>query len=729
MESSSQKKITNWLFPSFNHPELSPEDIIKKHWAWNWTIVACAGVFVMTALTFYLKIWPFLWYGLTLLAYYAIFIPIFKSAKNFELLSNIFNGLIILTTLIVMLQLGGITSSLGLIFVGLNCAMASVLGNNIRWTIALFVLYSITVIIAGIAESFLPKPTYISPSINVLYFVLNTLWINLSAFFLIFLYIKEYKRFEKAEANRLKELDVTRTSLYTNISHEFRTPMTVIMGMADQIKENPDEWLEKGPKKIIEQSQSLLNLIDQMMDLSKLEAGAMSVYLIQGDIIAYLKYLVESFQGIADSNHIQLHFSSKMHHFYMDYDADKLMHIISNLISNALKFTPSGGDVTILVRMVEKTEVGNILQISVNDSGIGIPSDHLSIVFERFYQVGNNTMSRGSGSGLGLSITKRLVNLLKGTISVNSVPGKGTEFSVELTVTNNSVIETDHGISTIKPAFVKFPTASGNTNVSHLLESSLDEKQPVLLIVEDNKDVVEYLVSLLKNNYNIEVAVDGKEGLKNAFTTVPDIILSDVMMPKMDGFALLEKLKNDIRTSHIPVVLLTARADFDSKITGLSKGADAYLIKPFSRVQLFMTLNNLMALRKKIQQKLAGFQVSSSSENSISIKPEISFLRKVHGIVEDNLQDEDFGIQQLCTKIGMSRAQLYRKFNALTNQSIGKFMRTIRLEKAKYLMETQGCNVSEAAYDSGFKNLSHFSYIFKEEFGFSPSELTHPTSH
>ena len=724
MESSSQKKITNWFVPSFNHPELSPEDIIKKHWAWNWTIVACAGVFVMTVLTFYLKIWPFLWYGLTLLAYYAIFIPIFKSAKNFELLGNIFNGLIILTTLIAMLQLGGITSSLGLIFVGLNCAMASVLGNNIRWTIALFVLYSITVIIAGIAESFLPKPTYISPSVNSLYFVLNTLWINLSAFFLIILYIKENKRFEKAEANRLKELDVTRTSLYTNISHEFRTPMTVIMGLADQIKENPDKWLEKGPEKIIEQSQTLLNLVNQMMDLAKLEAGAMSINLIQGDIIAYLKYLAESFQGIADSNHIQLRFSSELNEFYMDYDADKLMHIISNLISNALKFTPSGGDITILIKPVEKIEVGNILQVSVHDSGIGIPSDLLTNVFERFYQVENNTMNRG-GSGLGLSITKQLVNLLKGTIYVNSVPGKGTEFTVELTVTNNSAMETDHGIAAIKPAFIKFHSKSEKVSVSEILKGSHHEELPILLIVEDNKDVVEYLIGLLENSYNIHVSVNGKEGLEKALLFIPDIILSDVMMPVMDGFSLLEKLKTDIRTSHIPVVLLTARADFNSKITGLSKGADAYLVKPFHQTELFVTLNNLMDLRKKIQHRLANYPNSKSLKNNSFIKPELNFLSKVHAIVETNLHDEEFSIQQLCNEIGMSRAQLYRKFNALTDQSLGKFIRSKRLNKAKFLMEIQGLNVSEAAYDSGFKNLSHFSYIFKEEFGFSPSELTH----
>jgi len=588
----------------------------------------------------------------------------------------------------------------------------------------IFGVYLLTVIIEAFLQPYLTPLTEITPKVNLTLFVLHILVIAGVMFSTISYYVAQSIQAKQKESDRLKELDTLKTRFYTNITHEFRTPLTVIMGMADQIAEHPDKWLDKGPKKITEQSQSLLYLINQMMDLSKLEAGAMSVNLNQGDIIAYLKYLVESFQGIAESKHINLHFTSEMNEFYMDYDADKLMHIMTNLLSNALKFTPDDGDVLVSVGLDNKDGAQDILQISVKDTGIGVPADQLSHVFERFYQAENNAGLSSSGSGLGLSLTKQLVNLLNGDISVNSTPGKGTEFTVRFTITKTSPLVKDHGLSGIKPAFVKFPSGSEKANIPEMFKGIQDEELPLLLIVEDNKDVVEFLVSLLENNFNVRVAVNGKEGLEKALLFVPDIIVSDVMMPEMDGFELLEKLKNDMSTSHIPVVLLTARADFDSKIIGLKKGADAYLAKPFNKIELFAILNNLMGNRKKMQQKLAGFPVSGSPDSLAPIKPELSFLQKIHDIVGANMQDANFDIQQLCNNIGMSRSQLYRKFKALTNQSLGKFIRRMRLDKAKHLMEVQGLNVSEAAYDSGFKNLSHFSYIFKEEFGYSPSEIT-----
>ena len=630
----------------------------------------------------------------------------------------------VLFSFVAVLFFGGILHSGGVVLVGLAGALFSLSFFKPKQFRIIFSIYLLTVIIEAILQPYLTPQPEVTPTVNLVLFVMHLLVIAGVMFSTISYYIEQNIQAKQKESDQLKELDSLKTRFYTNITHEFRTPLTVIMGMADQIKENPDKWLYKGPEKITEQSQYLLYLVNQMMDLSKLEAGAMPVNLCQGDIIAYLKYLVESFQGIAESKHINLRFSSEMNEFYMDYDPDKLMHIMTNLLSNALKFTPDDGEVLFLVGLGNIGEKQDILKIMVKDNGIGIPADQLSHVFERFYQAENNVGFSNSGSGLGLSLTKQLVNLLNGNISVHSTPGKGTEFTVKFTITKTSLKKEDHGLSAIKPAFVKFPSLTEKDNISKLFKGIQDEELPILLLVEDNRDVVEFLVSLLENNFIVRVAVNGKEGLEKALLFVPDIILSDVMMPEMDGFELLENLKNDMSTSHIPVVLLTARADFDSKITGLEKGADAYLAKPFSKIELFAVMKNLMENRKKMQQKLAGFRVSKTPESISSMKPELSFLQKIHEIVGANMQDENFDIQQLCNKIGMSRSQLYRKFKALTNHSLGKFIRRMRLEKAKHLIEVLGLNVSEAAYDSGFKNLSHFSYIFKEEFGYSPSEKT-----
>ena len=621
-----------------------------------------------------------------------------------------------------VLFFGGILHSGGVVFVGLAGALISLSFFKAKQFRIIFSVYILTVIIEALLQPYLTPQPEVTPKANLILFVMHILVISGVMFATISYYIEQNIQAKQKESDRLKEMDSLKTRFYTNISHEFRTPLTVIMGIADQIKENPDRWLFKGPGKITEQSQSLLYLVNQMMDLSKLEAGAMSVNLKQGDIVGYLKYLVESFQGIAESKHINLRFTAEKNEFYMDYDADKLMHIMTNLLSNALKFTPEDCDVLVSVGLGDSDETQNILRIMVKDTGIGIPADQLSCVFERFYQAEYNAGFNNRGSGLGLSLTRQLVNLLKGTISVQSDLGKGAEFTVELPISRTSPMAEDHGMSNIKPAFVKFPSDSKKVITTELVEDNQNDELPILLLVEDNRDVVEFLADILDSNFNVHVANNGKEGLEKALLFVPDIIVSDVMMPEMDGFELLENLKNGMSTSHIPVVLLTARANFESKIMGLEKGADAYLAKPFSTIELIAVLNNLMENRKKMQQKLAGYWVYKTPKRISSMKPELSFLQKLHEIVDANLQDENFDIQLLCNMIGMSRSQLYRKFKALTNQSLGKFIRSMRLENAKHLIEVLGLNVSEAAYASGFKNLSHFSYIFKEEFGYSPSE-------
>jgi DNA-binding response OmpR family regulator/anti-sigma regulatory factor (Ser/Thr protein kinase) len=396
------------------------------------------------------------------------------------------------------------------------------------------------------------------------------------------------------------------------------------------------------------------------------------------------------------------------------------MHVVSNLLSNALKFTSPGGRIYVNVdtAMEEKKEV---VKITVRDTGRGIPQEFVKKIFERFYQVPDK-YDQTPGTGLGLALASELAKLMKGEIRVKSEADKGTEFTVVLPVQTSAKLSEDHGVPAIhSEAFDTIVPKAGINPASENFTENSGEK-PLLLIVEDNIDVVEYLHSVLNKHYDIELASNGKAGLEKALEIIPDIILSDVMMPQMDGFEMLLRLKKDIRTDHIPVVILTARGDFDSKLTGLETGADHYLVKPFSEKELLLKLHNLLELRKNMQKQLGILPVKNHQGDPHFLQ-EKQFIEKINSLIDSRLDDEKFEITDICDSLNMSRAQLYRKFSALTNKSIGRYIRSYRLHKAKEILETSEKNVSEAAFETGFKNLSHFSTSFREEFGFPPGTL------
>ncbi|MBT8272146.1 MAG: response regulator, partial [Bacteroidia bacterium] len=299
---------------------------------------------------------------------------------------------------------------------------------------------------------------------------------------------------------------------------------------------------------------------------------------------------------------------------------------------------------------------------------------------------------------------------------------KGSEFTVLLPVSRQAPVEADNGISQIHPESLHtaIPVKDDSNSSDAVLRGSFDK--PLLLLVEDNKDIRDYLVSVLEDYYLVELAENGKVGLDKAQQIVPDIIMTDVMMPLMDGFELISCLKNDIRSDHIPTIVLTAKGDFPSKLKGLGLGADHYLVKPFSEQELLLKLNNLLEARNKMQQKLAAASHLSHSGRE-QYKQELVFMSKINSLLEEQMHDEDFGVSQIAKVLHMSRSQLYRKFTALTNISIGRYMKSYRLHKARTMIENMGKNVSEAAIDCGFKNLSHFSTSFSEEFGYPPSSL------
>lgn len=514
---------------------------------------------------------------------------------------------------------------------------------------------------------------------------------------------------EKFEAERLRELDHVKTRLYANITHEFRTPITVILGMAEQVRDNPQDWFREGLRMITRNGKNLLNLVNQMLDLAKLEAGSLKANMVQGDVINYLQYLTESFHSFAETKGVNLHFSSSEEVFYMDYDPEKLLQIVSNLLSNAIKFTPEGGSVDVSAMALD-----NSLQVKVKDTGVGIPADKLPHIFDRFYQVEDDEQRHAGGTGIGLTLTRELVKLLNGKIDVESKPGVGTEFTVLLPITREAEL-------TSEPQAV-FPAVEPDISGDFATAATATKNLPLLLIVEDNADVVLYLKSLLANDYQLEVAANGEEGWDKALKLVPDIIISDVMMPVMDGFELCDKLKKDMRTSHIPIIMLTAKADISSKIEGLERGADAYLSKPFNKEELRVRLEKLVELRKQLQARYGSLEPLVPSED-IRVQMEDAFMVKLHGLLETHFSEENFGVPDLCRELLMSRAQLYRKVAALTGQPAAAYIRSFRLQKAKTLLQTTTLTVSEVAFEVGFKDLGHFSRTFRKAFGQSPSDF------
>jgi len=573
-----------------------------------------------------------------------------------------------------------------------------------------------------------------------------------------------HRRLTQAEAERLKELDSVKSRLYTNITHEFRTPLTIISGMADQIRDNPSEWLDEGLVMIKRNSARLLDLVNQMLDLAKLESGKMSLHLQQGDVVRYLKYLVESFHSYAQGKGVQIHFLSDLDALSMDFDPERLQQVVGNLLSNAVKFTPSGGHVYLDLRFTNdelrlsggqqkgQTKTGQLV-VRVRDTGIGIADEQLPHIFDRFYQATAEVNGEGplaaaavhsGGSGIGLALTKELVKLMGGDISAQSRPGKGAEFTVNLPVHRHAVgknapaepiledetfppFSFDDQVAVALPA-AHFPSAQDKPSANKPSSGQrLPATTPLILLAEDNPDVVAYLASCLAGEYRLAVAKDGQEAIEIATEQVPDLLVTDVMMPRKDGFEVCRTLRADARTSHIPIVMLTAKADMDSKLEGLEHGADVYLAKPFHKEELRLRIRKLLELRQKLQQHYlaaAGLTDGAVVLKDLPAVPgeEDRFVRKVREVVDARIDDSTFDVEQLCRAMAMSHSQLHRKLSALTGLAATKFIRHVRLTKAKEMLQDETLTIAAVAYDSGFSDPSYFGRVFRQEFGLSPQE-------
>lgn len=553
---------------------------------------------------------------------------------------------------------------------------------------------------------------------------------------IVFLYFKfSIKReklqqqlsYEKREAERAKELDSLKTQLYMNMTHEFRTPLTVILGMAKQMKDNPTGDKSRNLEMVINNGRSMLDMVNQMLNLSRLESGKMSLDMTQGDIVAYLHDHVDSFGSFMSSKEIQLHFLSEVESVVMDFDSDKLRQIVSNLLSNAFKFTPIKGNIYFSIRALDDTFL-----IKVKDTGKGIPEFDLERIFDRFYQVDNTNIKHYQGSGIGLALTKELVTLMGGRIFAQSPPASakiGSEFTVILPIRNDAPFEQ----APVERQADALDQESLITSYQAAQSDGSIEK-PLVLIVEDNQDVAAYVSSCLYSNYRLALAKNGQEGLELAIELIPDLIVSDVMMPIMDGFEFCRKAKSDPRTDHIPVVILTARADFDSKIEGLEIGANAYVSKPFEEQELTFTIKNLLELRDNQHRYYQiTFETSgigqASNEEDVKVDEhneappiEDSFVRKVRLHIENDLDNVDLSVEHLAKAFHLSHSQFRRKLIALTGLSPNKFIRATRLKKAKELLQDSGKSIADVASECGFNDPSYFTRVFKKEFGLAPME-------
>ena len=520
---------------------------------------------------------------------------------------------------------------------------------------------------------------------------------------------------EHAEAVRLQELDQLKTDLYTNITHEFRTPLTVISGMAAELKEHPTKTGDIST--IIQRNSSiLLNLVNQMLDLTKVESGKLEVNTVSGDVIEYIGYITQSFQSMAATKDITLHVLNKDHSLTMDYDPDKLMQVLSNLLSNSIKFTPGGGNIYVT------TSANGALEMEVRDTGIGIPEANLPHIFDRFYQVTDTEHKTLVGTGIGLALTKQLVELMGGSIEVSSTKGKGTVFYVSLPITQETAEEdpVDFNPDSVREVAAVYAASTISQKPVAAVVPSL-KVMPRLLLIEDNPDVQHFLQTILENDYKLSLAADGKQGVDTAFETIPDIIITDVMMPEKDGYQVCDELKSNERTNHIPIVMLTAKADAGSRIEGLKKGADAYLAKPFDKEELLVRLAKLLELRQTLQARYTSGEPVEIQEPTQELD---EFIVKLNAFIHENMSRSDFNIAAICKEMIMSRSSLHKKVKALTGRSISLYVRLLRVQKAKVLLESTDMHVAEVGYEVGFADPAYFSKCFSDEYGVPPSTIT-----
>lgn len=519
---------------------------------------------------------------------------------------------------------------------------------------------------------------------------------------------------EKLRITQQHEIDEMKLRFFTNISHEFRTPLTLILTpLEDLIKKITDPSDRETLAMIRRNARQLLQLVNQLLDFRKMDVQSHTLQKSLGDIVQFVREQARLFSPVAERKQIGLNFSTDLSPLYVWFDADKLSKVLVNILSNACKFTPAGGQIAVELSLTADEKI----RISVTDNGIGIPQEALEKVFERFYQVKQTDRMNYQGSGIGLHLAKEFVNLHGGDIWAEQVCEGGSRFIVVLPC----VQDEPQGLAAEGQPEESDETEKWSEEEELLEKAASKEALPKLLLVDDNEDFCAFLSTKLAAQYHVLKAADGIEGLKIAYREIPDLILSDVMMPRLDGVEMSKKIKADIRTSHIPLILLTAKSGEESKLEGLTAGADDYITKPFNLEILLVKIHNLIEARRRNRELFKDQIRIEPSKIAVSSLDE-QLIKKALEYTEANISNPDFSVEELSRELGMSRVHLYKKLSSLTGKTPIEFIRVIRLKRAAQLLEESQLTVSEIAYEVGFNNPKYFRKYFKDEFGVLPSQ-------
>ncbi len=555
----------------------------------------------------------------------------------------------------------------------------------------------------------------------------------------------------REQSEKLKEMDTVKSRFFANISHEFRTPLTLILGPLDQmIDACGEEEAEKKRKltMMLRNSQRLLRLINQLLELSKLDSGKMKLRAVKADIVPFVKGIVDSFRVMTQQKELELVFQGEQKEeegeTMLYIDPRKMEDVMSNLLVNAVKFTPAGGQVIVTVEKDEiKQENINFpdgyVEIAVCDTGPGIPAGQLAHVFDRFFQADSTYEYHQKGSGIGLALSKELVELHHGAIRVENREEGGSRFVVRLPLgdahlTADEIVESgvsEESADTQVIDYNALPSHEAKENKQKFWEVSEPfykkvltrrrQEKDIILVVEDSVDMRDYIRGALESDYTVVEAADGREGIEKTREIIPDLVISDIMMPEVDGYELCRALKSDVSTSHVPVILLTAKASEENVIEGFETGADDYITKPFSTKILLARIRNLIDIRGQLQQNINREMTLQPVKTGVS-KIDREFFRELHDVINKNISDEDFNVEQLGRKLYLGRTTLYRKIMALSGLTPTDFIRSYRLKRGAELLKQNYGTVLEVAMEVGFYNSSYFAKCFKEKFHRLPSE-------
>ena len=546
--------------------------------------------------------------------------------------------------------------------------------------------------------------------------------------------LKSNLKLEHMELMKMQEMDQIKSRFFANISHEFRTPLTLILGPLRQMQHGEFEGDPKNQFRVMARNaERLLRLINQLLDLSKLGAGSMKLQVEHGDIIRYLKPLVGSFGSFSSKQCINYEYNYAEKGIMAYFDKQKLEQIVINLLSNAFKFTPENGKIIFTIAPGHSHTEGVV--ITVKDSGIGIPNTELSHIFDRFYQVDSRHSSFQQGTGIGLSVTKELVELHHGNIKVESKEGTGTTFTVWLPtsrdsytaseiVAQNQVDDSQAPMLENVESIVDKKRPVERTNINgETHEDNKFEELPIILIVEDNSDLRAYICEYLEPNYRLLEADEGQKAFDLAVKHVPDLIISDLMMPGMNGLELCNKIKTEEKTSHIPFLMITAKAGVEDKMAGYETGADYYITKPFNSKLLELSIRNIIKSREVLRKQMEDAKPFQLAPKNVKLtSADETFLTKALECVEKHISNSEFTVEHFNKEMGMSRMQSYRKLKALTGKSVNEFIRSMRLKRAAQLIQQKQLTIAEVTYEVGFNDLQYFRHCFKKQFGVNPSE-------